>query len=409
MSRAHSDQPGRRRRTALAGVGLALAALAIDLAVWGGDTSLRTGGRVSVAVVVAAALPAYAPLALSRWRPLAAFCSLWVFSLVGLVLPSFEPFVGMLSALYAVSRRSSRPVAILAGVMCLVPIGVNVVNAWTYRSDESLIGVSVVGGLWLLLYLIVWVVGRLARRSAQRAAHHETAVLAAAEEARRLERVEIGRELHDSVAHALSAIVLRSAGARVVAQRAADASPIVGDAFADVERSAAQAMRELHRMLGLMREGAAAADGTVSLAASHALDDLDQLLETTRRSGLPVQLATTGVPVALDPSVEHAAYRFVQETLANAMKHAGAGGSADLAFEWTPDHVTVRTRSHDGDDRARMPIRGGHGLVGLSERLRLLGGTMTAGPTAGGYLTEARFPTQPATTRAMHHAPQEER
>lgn len=379
--------------------GVAVAAVLIDLAIWGGDTELRMGGSIPMVIVVVAAMAAYATLAVSHRHPLFAFGTLWSFSLVGLVLPSYEAFVGMLAALYAVARHCPRSVAVLALVFCLVPVGTNVANSSGYQPDPSLIGSVIIAALWLLLFATVWGVGRAAWRSANRSKDHVAALARAAEEARRLERVAIARELHDSVAHTLSAVVLQAAGARTVCQRGPAPQRAVIDGLQAIERSGSQAMRELHRLLGLLREGdSAAADGTEPAAITHTLDELPDLIETTRSSGLEVTVTAQGTPATLDPSIAHAAYRFAQETFANAMRHAGAGGSLSLRLCWRCDGLVLTALSIDGPDPPALPIKGGHGLAGLEERVRLLGGHLRATRTPNGFLTEAQLP---ATRRTI--------
>lgn len=373
-------------------VGVAAAAVVIDLALWGGTTQLRTGGSMPPWVVVAIAVVAYTTLAVGDRYPLLTFGVLWTFSLVGTVLPSYEAFVGMLAAVYALARHSARQVAVMGLLLCLIPVGINVVNAWSFQPEPSLIGSMIIATLWLLLFVIVWGVGRTARRSAIRSRDHSTALARATAEAQRIERVRIARELHDSVAHTLSAVVLQAAGARAVCQRGIAPLPTVTDALEAIERSGSQAMRELHRLLGLLREGESTADGSDVASVSHSLDELSELIDTTRASGLAVTLTEQGTPGMLDPSVAHAAYRFAQETLANAMRHAGAGGSMNLRLRWLDDCLVVTATSVDGPEAPALPIRGGHGLAGLDERVRLLGGRLEAHPTRDGFLTEARLP-----------------
>ena len=204
------------------------------------------------------------------------------------------------------------------------------------------------------------------------------------------ERRRIARELHDVVAHSVSVMVVQSGAAR----RVLDAEPDDAvAALAEVERSGRQALSELRRLLGLMRDGdeeAAVREPQPTLAG------LGDLLERARDAGLPVELRQEGEPFALPMGCDLAAYRVVQESLTNALQHAGAGARANVLLRWTDEQLELditdtgkglSTTMPDGDG----PV--GQGLLGMRERVALCGGDLQAGPSSrGGFRVRATIP-----------------
>lgn len=393
-----ADAPPRARgvhaRRRVAPALVAASALAVELAMWGLNTSLSTGGDAPVAVVVAVAVAAYAPLALGA-SPLLAFWAMWVFSLAGLLLPGYEFFAGLLVCLYRIARHRPQRQAVPPLVASLVPIAINAWNAASFNGAPTPESLLTIGLLWTALFAAVWAAGRVTRGQALKAQRAERTVHAARAQARLTERTMIARELHDIVAHSISGIVLQAAGARNLATRAGDDR--IADALGAIEATGGEAMRELHRLLGLMR-GARDEGGVLDAdLAQHRLTELDALVGRAEASGLSAAVTQTGTPRPLDPSVEHAAYRTVQESLTNALKYGGTGCRVAVELAWRPDTLVLTVRSHSGAHRPAPTASGGHGLVGLAERIDLLGGRFDAGPTPDGYVTQARLPVRPAT------------
>jgi len=204
------------------------------------------------------------------------------------------------------------------------------------------------------------------------------------------ERRRIARELHDVVAHSVSVMVVQSGAARHVLDDEPDRAVA---ALAEVERSGRQALSELRRLLGLMRDGdanAAVREPQPTLAG------LDDLVKRAQDAGLPVELRQEGDPFALPMGCDLAAYRVVQESLTNALKHAGDGARATVLLRWTDDRLELdisdtgqglTTAVPDGDG----PL--GQGLLGMRERVALCGGDLQAGPsTNGGFRVRATIP-----------------
>lgn len=201
----------------------------------------------------------------------------------------------------------------------------------------------------------------------------QRAQLAAAEE-----RARIAREMHDIVAHNLSVIVVQADGGRYAGdhdpQAALDALKTIGD-------TGRGALTEMRRLLGVLR---ASDDGDGgSIRPQPGLGTLPELVTSVRQAGLPVDLDVTGAPRPLRPGPSLAVYRVIQEALTNALKHAGPAARAKVALIFTPDRLTARV-SDDGRGAATVDDGLGQGLAGMRERMTMYGGTVTAGPAAGG-------------------------
>ena len=232
--------------------------------------------------------------------------------------------------------------------------------------------------------ITAWVVGDMVRAQRERAAllvaHRDEAVQRAAAD----ERVRIARDLHDVVAHHVSVIVVQAEAAQeVLAARPEQA----GAAMATVADTARSALTELRRMMGVLRSDATTAPQP-DLAA------LDELADVVRRAGLPVTLRRTDPVPPVDPVIGLTTYRVVQEALTNVLRHAPGATRADVDVA-VDDHALLVTVSDDGPPVA-APGSTGLGLVGMRERVGVLGGTLDAGPSAGGgFRVRARLPLGP--------------
>jgi signal transduction histidine kinase len=198
------------------------------------------------------------------------------------------------------------------------------------------------------------------------------------------ERVRIARELHDVVAHHVSVMGVQAGAARRVMARRPDQAE---EALSSIEASSRQAVVELHRLLGfLRREGQDDA-----LAPQPDLAQLPELIARATRGDLTVDLSVEGEPRPLPGTLELSAYRVIQEALTNALKHSrGTAATVRVSYE----AATLEVEVSDDGRGARGPAGGGgHGLIGMRERVRLHGGHLRAGPDpAGGFVVHASFP-----------------
>jgi signal transduction histidine kinase len=236
---------------------------------------------------------------------------------------------------------------------------------------------------------IAWAAGYALRDRSERVEAAETRAMRAEREreaAARLavaeERARIARELHDVVAHAVSVMVLQVGAVR---HKLPDAMADDRDALQGVERAGRTALTEMRRLLAAMRR-----DGDdVEFTPQPGLDGLETLLEEVGRAGLPVDLHVDGEPVPLPRGVDLSAYRIVQEGLTNALKHAHANG-ADVTVRYRPEELEIEVRD---DGFGSSTTDGGHGLVGVRERVKIYGGEMAAGTAAdGGFVLSTRLP-----------------
>jgi len=198
------------------------------------------------------------------------------------------------------------------------------------------------------------------------------------------ERAAIARELHDIVAHSVTVMLVGVRGARDVLR----SRPEVADAtLGKVETSGEQSLVELRRILELLREPADAAESR----PQPSLAQLDGLVAEYRSAGLPVTLERIGDQRPLPGGVELSVYRIVQEALTNALKHARASSVVvTLAFRDSGLELEV---VDDGAPLRREAVMPGHGLVGMRERVALLGGELETGRRAsGGFRVAARLP-----------------
>ena len=252
----------------------------------------------------------------------------------------------------------------------------------------------------ILLFGGLWVVGNLFRTGRIRLESTEQVVLELeaeqdrmAREAVRDERARIARELHDVLGHTLNLVVIQ-AGA---AQRVFDASPEKTlEAVKSIETTSRQALADVDRMLGILRDPDDADDIEPSLKARPSMSRLDSLVEDLRTTGQTVDLVVSGTPASLTPSIDLSAYRVVQEALTNVMTHA-VGAKAHVEVEYSEDLLSIAiTNDSSGDEAVTGRSGGGRGIVGMRERTALFGGAFEADRTdVGGWRVHATFPIGP--------------
>jgi signal transduction histidine kinase len=244
--------------------------------------------------------------------------------------------------------------------------------------------------------IIAWMTGHSVR---QRRAYATMIRDQAAAQAVAEERLRIARELHDVVAHSMSVIAVQAGFGQYVIDSDVAGARSALDAIQETSRDA---LDELRRMLGVLRQQDAAGGGEAPLAPACGLADLSRLAERTRGAGVSVSLRFDGAVPALPPGVDLSAYRVVQEALTNVVKHAGAGASCEVRVS-CPDGVLgleITDGGHGGAALGGDPGTGhalsanpGHGIVGMRERVTLCGGAFSAGPLpGGGFRVTARIP-----------------
>ena len=292
-------------------------------------------------------------------------------------------FFATLVATYALGAHADVRVGLagLALVLAFFTVGAIV--------DDQTVGDVIFIGI---LFTGTWVIGRLLERRTNEAARLErhTRVLEQereqrAREAIAEERARIARELHDIVAHGVSTMVLQVGGVR---RRLTPDQQAELEALMNVEETGRRSLAEMHRMLGMMRQ----ADNGNLLAPQPGLARLDDLAESMRAAGLPVELTVDGEPADLPSGLDLSAYRIIQEALTNTLKHAGPA-RARVAVTYGADAVDLEVLDDGGGSANGNGAAGGHGLVGMRERVALFDGSLETGARPeGGYRVHARLP-----------------
>jgi signal transduction histidine kinase len=219
---------------------------------------------------------------------------------------------------------------------------------------------------------------RAARAERER---EERATLAVADE-----RARIARELHDVVGHSVSVMTVQASAVRRLLRPDQERER---EALLIVERIGREALAEMRRMVGVLRRP----EEAPALAPQPTLEQLDKLVEQARQAGLPVELRVEGESVQLPAGVDLTAYRLIQEGLTNAIKHAKAT-QAEVFVRYDGDRVELAV-SDDGNGSS-SGSGGGHGLVGMRERVSVYGGELEAGPgPSGGFRLRATLPIGP--------------
>jgi signal transduction histidine kinase len=242
------------------------------------------------------------------------------------------------------------------------------------------------------IYTCAWVIGlvvrsRRAEGDARLSEALERAEVQRQEAARAVaeERLRIAQELHDVVAHSMSVIAVQAGvGAHVLDTQPDEARRSL-EAISQTSRST---LSEMRRLLGVLR----GEDGERAHAPAPGLDDLEALAGEIRVTGVDVSLELTGDRSSVPPGIDLSAYRVVQEALTNVIKHAGKGVSARVSVGFLPDEVRIEIVD-DGRGASAVASNGGHGLLGMRERVAVWGGDLSAGPRpGGGYRVAARIP-----------------
>jgi signal transduction histidine kinase len=330
-----------------------------------------------------------APLALRRRAPLEAFAAIalvaflqWLF-LSGVYLAD----MALLLAFYSVAAHERRRWSVPAAAV-VFEVGA-LLAVLKYAPDAA-------GASFLTLSAFVVAAGAIGVYMRTRRQHiatlHERAQQLERERdqqtrlARAAERAHIAREMHDVVAHNLSVMIALADGARLTAaQDPSEAERAMGS----VSRTGREALDEMRRLLGVLRDEE---DADTPLTPQPGIDALDGLLEQVRGAGLATRLTRTGTPGLVSPGAELAVYRLVQEALTNTLKHARGASSAEVRLHYGADALSLEVVD-DGAPAAVPASNGGHGLAGMRERAGAYGGAVEAGPDRdGGWRVRARIP-----------------
>ncbi len=299
-------------------------------------------------------------------------------------------FVCHLAVLIVVALRTRPRTAAWMWVLTVVyALLSDILLGGSYYYTNS--GPMMVTSAFALLVVSLWHV----RRTAEQEVTAQQTVTAHERSRRTLleERTTIARELHDVVAHHMSVVAIQ---AEAAPYRVENPPPELERAFATIRENAVAALTELRRVLGVVR----AEDYEAPQAPQPTLADLDALLANVRGAGLEVEKATTGAVRELPPGVELSAYRIVQEALSNSLRHA-PGASARVEIGYVLGGLGVRVVNGPAPEPSLVkPSPGaGHGITGMRERVTMLNGEMTAGPTDdGGYEVVVFLPVP-----AAHH------
>lgn len=295
--------------------------------------------------------------------------------------PSTFATAGIILAIHAVGSELDRKTSLRFGWS--VAIFVAVFTFLGYLTVES-VGFEDVGFTFLST-AIPLALGRevYQRRQTleQLEERAERAERARAEEAARAvaeERARIARELHDVVAHQMTVMTLQAEGARRIAK---DSDARVLDALDTIRNAGHEALSEMRRMVGLLRTG----PDDVDLEPQPGVDRLEELVGQMKEAGLTVELSREGTPRQLAPGIDVNVYRIVQESLTNVLRHGGPGATATVTLRYAPTSIEVDV-ADDGRGAASSlnGDGGGHGIVGMRERVALLDGQLRAGPRPGG-------------------------
>jgi signal transduction histidine kinase len=403
-------------------------------------------GVVAVPAELLLGVAVFVPVALRRLAPVAAFGALVVLAVL-LAAEGFGPAVIFLAAAYvlylvtATSNRQTSGAALGLGLIVMVLITITDHGIQRDGAGSALFPVS-------LALVVCWIAGysMRQRRLYAQMLQEQTTSSAVAEE-----RLRIARELHDVVAHSMSVIAVQAGyGQYVIDSSPADAR----DALGAIQATSRDALEEMRRMLGVLRQqdaavapevtgppavpgtappapavsavpaaaeaaraagpgapGSAAAPAadraataiSAPLAPAPGLARLGRLIERTNGAGVQVSLECSGQARAVPAGVDLSAYRIIQEALTNVVKHAGGGAHCMVSLDYTEDALHIRVTDDGGGSLVPspaspgapgVPVAGtGHGIIGMRERANLCGGDFTAGALPrGGFAVAATLP-----------------
>jgi signal transduction histidine kinase len=300
----------------------------------------------------------------------------------------------LLPVAYSVASTSNPRTSLLAivGALAIIEVGALPSNV-AGHGTAALLALAFAATGWLTG------VNAQARRayataSLERAAEREREREQRAQRAGAEERLRIARELHDVVAHAMSIIAVRSGVARMTLDARPDEAR---EALGIIEGTSRQALSELRLLVGILRS-----DEGHGIEADRqpapGLADLPELVTRINEAGVSVGVHVEGVPRPLGPGADLSAYRIVQEALTNVVRHA-APASAELSLRYSPSQVVIEVTDTEcawpkASSSRKAELGGGHGIVGMRERVAVYGGTFVAEPTPSGFRVLAHIPIE---------------
>jgi len=370
-------------------------------------------------VVLGAAI--FFPVALRRRHPVPAYCALIIFAALATEIGPAGSAVFFLAAayvLYTVTLTGNKQTGVAALAFALAVLAALVLFSRAHQIPTGQGGVDVVVAFPLI---IAWMTGYSVR---QRRLYAQMLQHEAASSAVNEERLRIARELHDVVAHSMSVIAVQAGyGQYVIDDNPADAREALGA----IQATSRDALEEMRRMLGVLRQQDASpapppADapppagappptdmavprtaaearpvaGRAPLAPAPGLADLDRLIQRTRGAGVQVSLERSGRVRAVPAGVDLSAYRIIQEALTNVVRHAGGGARCTVSVGYGDEALDIQVTDDGGQSMVLTPaaVTGtGHGIIGMRERANLCGGEFSAGPLPdGGFQVTATLP-----------------
>jgi signal transduction histidine kinase len=288
--------------------------------------------------------------------------------------------LGLLGVLFVVCRRGHPPQSVAAVIALLLAIGFLPLRGgvqYEYVIAGLVLGLAACAVIGAGVYL------RTIASARQRAV----------DAVRAEQRAEFARDLHDFIAHHVTGIVVQAQGARFIAEQ--DPKRVLL-ALEQIENAGAETMASMRRMVGVLRDPQARPDAPLAPIAG--VPELDALVEQYTAAGGPLaRLHVDGEVHGLPVEVSTSAYRVVMEALTNIRQHADGARVADVWVRRTPEWLLVRIANDGAPPRTGLPReRTGYGLVGLTERVRAVGGRITAGPGIdGGWVVDAALPLAP--------------
>jgi signal transduction histidine kinase len=327
----------------------------------------------------------------------------WQFAVAGLLPAGVSVLAGNDGAMFPAMlvvvwvTRTSRS-RFVVGATVAAALAMSMVLAWQARSLAKEGSLFFAGGVG-----IAWLAGVMVRRQEELTDELRELHDLNVEHAAVAERARIAREVHDVVGHSLSVVMLHLTGARRVLRTDPDAAD---EALARAEEVGRQSMESIRQVVGLLRDS----EGHGRQAPMPGLAEVAALVDGFRRGGMDVAVHLAVADDALEPAAALAAYRVVQESLTNVLRHApGAACRVELVPSAGGRQLAITVENGPPAAPHAACDRQGTGVRGMAERIRAVGGELSAGPTPdGGWAVRASLPVRPGTVAADRHQPAED-